>query len=457
MDKTIQFFYEISQIPRESGNEQKISEYLCEFAKKRNLPFEKDEYNNVIIKKKNSEKLPIILQSHMDMVCEKDIDKVIDFETDPIEVYEEEGYLKAKGTTLGADNGIGVAQILNILDSNIKCNIEAIFTVSEETTMIGAQKINLSDIKSKQMISLDGFDKNTIIIESASFFDIILEHEYDFKSIKEDNIYKIELSGLDGGHSGFDINKNRGNASIELASLLKKIDNIKLISFTGGTKFNVIPSLAESKFSSKESEDSIKEHIINFLRDRKTKYKSISIRLEKINSKKEYEGLNNENSLNFLDTINNFKHGVYKENNKKEVTTSINLGVVDLKDRTFKIGMRSSKENEKTECLKYIENYSLENKLKFKILSSQPFFETDENSEFITKLKNAFEKVNNQEELNIKSVHITVEAGLFKDKIKDLQVAIISPEIQNAHTIKECVNLESIEKCDRWLKEFLES
>ena len=172
-NKTISFFKEISNIPRESGNEKAISNYICEFAKKRNLNYLQDEYGNVIIKKYNGKNEPIIFQAHLDMVCEKDNNNH-DFRKDPIEVYEAEGYLRAKGTTLGADNGIGVAQILNILDDSLKLNIEAIFTVSEETSMCGAENIDLSTIKGRLLIKLDGFNKKTIITERACFYDIIM-------------------------------------------------------------------------------------------------------------------------------------------------------------------------------------------------------------------------------------------------------------------------------------------
>ena len=458
MSKTIEYFYEISKIPRESGNEENIAKYLCEFAKKRNLYFRKDEYNNVIIKKKNCDKAPIILQAHTDMVCEKEVDKEFNFEKDAIEVYEENGYLKAKGTTLGADNGIGVAQILNVLDSDIKCNIEAIFTSSEETTMVGAENINLDDLEANQMINLDGFEENTIVIESASFFDIILEHKYTFEELKESRIYKMSLTGMEGGHSGFDINKNRGNSSIELANLLKQITNIKLVTFTGGTKFNVIPSSAEARFVSNKSEEEIENTINEFVTSRKEVYKDIKVVLEEISiENSNRKGLNNENSLEFLEAICKFKHGVFIKNDRDEATTSINLGVVDLENKVLKIGMRSSKKEEERKCIEYIEKYSLENNLDFKVLGSQPGFETKENSEFVGKIKRAFEKTNKEETLSVKSVHITVEAGFFKEKIKDLEVAIISPKILGAHTAYECVSIESIKKCDEWLREILES
>ena len=195
--KTIDFFKEISKIPRESGNELQISNYICEFARKKNLEYIQDKYGNVIIKKYNGKNDPIILQAHIDMVCEKEnIDH--NFKTDPIEIYEEDGFIKAKGTTLGADNGIGVAEILNILDDNLNLNIEAIFTVSEETDMHGAEKIDVSSLKGKQMLNLDGFEEKTIITESACFYDIILNLDYIFEKKTNKNLYKIKIEGMPG-------------------------------------------------------------------------------------------------------------------------------------------------------------------------------------------------------------------------------------------------------------------
>jgi len=455
MSKTIDFFYEISKIPRESGNEENIANYLCEFAKARNLYYEKDKYNNVIIKKKTSEKTPIILQAHLDMVCEKENGLDIDFEKNPIEIIKKGDFLKANGTTLGADNGIGVAQILNILDSKLKCNIEAIFTVEEETTMIGAEKIDLSDIESKQMINLDGFEEDTIIIESASFFDIILKQNYNFESEVKEKIYKINLEGLLGGHSGFDINKNRGNAGIILAEFLKKIEDIKILNFISGTKFNVIPSSAECIFISNKELKCIKNDIDNFLKDKKKEYEDLKVFINELSKVNNLEHLSNKDSIKFIDSIFYFKHGVFCENNRKEVTTSINLGVVDLKKQVLKVGMRSSRKEEESKCLSYIKQYCLENKFEFVLLGSQPGFETKEESSLVKKLQKSYKNINENKEPSIKSVHITVETGFFKEKIKNLEVAIISPKILNAHTPNECVSIESVNRCDKWLRDFL--
>lgn len=453
-NKTIKFFYQISKIPRESGNEKEISNYICDFAKERNLEYFQDKYGNVIIKKKNSNSTPVILQAHLDMVCEKN--REFNFEKQGIEIYEENGYLKANGTTLGADNGIGVAQILNILDSDIKANIEAIFTVQEETTMIGAENITVSNLSGNKMINLDGFSDHTITIESASFFDIIYKMNFNFnKNNKFKKIYKINLTGLQGGHSGFDINKNRGNSSIILAKLLKKFENIEIAEFIGGTKFNVIPSAAESIFSSNLKKEKLEKIICNYINIEKNNYKKINIELEEINIEKDF--LNNNDSEKFLNSILEFKNGVINENEKKEVTTSVNLGVVDLRNMIMKIGMRSSRKDEENNCIENLKKYAKINNYEFKILSSQPGFFTSEEDNLVKELINIHEKIFKNKKLNVKSVHVTVEAGFFKEKIKDLQIAIISPKIIGAHTVNECVEIESILECDMWLKEYLEN
>lgn len=454
MSKTIDFFYEISRIPRESGNESKIAEYLCDFAKERNLEYVKDEYNNVIIKKCNSEKEPLILQAHIDMVCEKDGDKEFDFDLDSIEVCEKDGYLCANGTTLGADNGIGVAQILNILDSDVLANIEAVFTASEETTMSGAENIDVGVLKGKKLICLDGFEEETILLESAAFFDIILKNKFRFDKSGNGNAYIIKLSGLEGGHSGFDINKGKGNAIQELAMFLENIKDIQLAHFNGGTKFNVIPSSAEAIFYTKCNVVELNDRLKEYLESKKREYKSIAMILEERDSLEQC--LSNQDSYNYLHSLVSFKHGVYFENDSKEVTSSINLGVVDLVSQTFKIGMRSSRKKEEKEVLKYIKDYASNNNYEFVLLGSQPGFETSKDSFLIKKMREAYDKIDDVNKLKMKTVHITVEVGFFKEKIKNLDVAIISPNIIGAHTTLERVEISSVIKCDEWLYKIIE-
>lgn len=452
-DKTIKFFKEISMIPRESGNEKQISDYICNFAKSRNLEYIQDKYNNVIIKKYVRNSSPIILQAHLDMVCEKEENLEFDFKKDSIEVYEKNGFLKAKGTTLGADNGIGVAQILNILDSNLDISIEAIFTVSEETTMIGAENIDVSSLKGKEMINLDGFESDTIITESASFFDIVLETNFKFTENISTNLYSITLTGMLGGHSGFDINNNRGNSSIELASLIKKLGDVQLAEFVSGTKFNVIPSSGKCTFYSDMEFEKINDIINNFQTQKQNEYNNSEFKvILETSTINETVCLSKEESNRFLNSITSFRQGVFFMN--KQVTTSQNLGIVNLKENVFKIGVRSSRKNEEQIILDYLKTFSHENNFIFNIIGSQPGFETKENSTLIKKLVKAYEKIENTTPI-LKSVHITVESGFFESKIPGLQVAIISPKILGAHTINEMVDIDSVQKCDKWLFETL--
>lgn len=450
---TIQFFKEIAKIPRESGNEKQIAEYLCQFAKQRNLFYECDQYHNVLIKKKTVDKEPIILQAHTDMVCEKEEDKEFNFEKDSIEVVEENGYLKAKGTTLGADNGIGVAQILAILDSDIPCNIEAVFTVTEETSMIGAMNFDTSKLAGNKLLNLDGFEENVILIESASFYDIILKLSNQFSEPKNKNAYEITLNGMEGGHSGFDIDKKRGNSNIELAKLLEKIDDVEIGDFVGGTKFNVIPSKAKAQIRTNLTEEQMKKLCQATQEEIQRSYSQIEITIV---SKSVERVLNNEQSKNFLQKIVQFPHGVLYRNDNQEVTTSINLGVVNLKKQEFKVGMRSSKEVEEQKCLDLLKNYSKQYQLDFTIIGSQPGFESNPNSPLIQELLKSHPIEEFYKLPELKSVHITVEVGFFKQKMPSLQIAIISPNIQGAHTTKECVEIASIQKVDKWLMNFIQ-
>lgn len=451
--RTIDFFKELTKIPRESGNEEKIADYLCEFAEKRDLFYERDKYNNVLIKKQTIDKEPIILQAHTDMVCEKEANKEFDFEADAIQVIEKDGYLKADGTTLGADNGIGVAQILAILDSDISCNIEALFTVSEETSMIGAMNFDTSKLKGTKLLNLDGIEENTILLESACFYDIILKLKNNFQKPINKNQYEIELEGMPGGHSGADINKKCGNSSIELAKLLEKIENIEISNFIGGTKFNVIPSQAKAHFYTDLPYDNIKRICQITQSELQKNYSKITITINSI--EEENEVLDNKQSKELLHQIIQFPHGVIKTNQNNEVTTSVNLGVVDLKEQEFKVGMRSSKELEEKECLEMIQQYCRKNQLEFTILSSQPGFESSPNSALIKKLLQAHPIEEFKKNPQLKSLHVTLEVGFFKEKIPNLEIAVISPNIHGAHTTKECVEIASIERTDKWLINFI--
>ena len=448
VSKTIGYFMELSKIPRESGNEKMIADYIVNFAKERNLEYKRDEFDNVIIKKYVNDKEPIILQSHLDMVCVKENGLDFDFSNDSLNVYEDNGYLTAMGTSLGADNGIGVAQMLNILDNDLDISIEAIFTTNEETTMEGAEKIDLSDLRGKKMINLDGFDSDTILIESASFTDIDIHLNCRFDN-NTSNLYKISLTGLEGGHSGFDINRIRSNSIIMLSNLLLNFGDIKICSFNGGTKINVIPSSSEAIISTSLN---VLEIVNKYLNDERKKYANLDVSIERLNGS--MMALSNDNSKLFLESLSTFKHGVLNVNERNEVTTSENLSTVDLKENLVRVGLRSSIDQQRDEVIKYLNDYCKEYGYELLITGYQPGFRTLENSKIVNDLSDAYVKINGYRP-NLKSVHIGVEVGFIKDKIKDLEVAIISPNIIGAHSVSERVEIKSINKCDEWILEYL--
>ncbi|MBQ9793021.1 MAG: M20/M25/M40 family metallo-hydrolase [Clostridia bacterium] len=443
------YFKEISNIPRGSGNEKGMQEYLVNFAKQRNLPYYADKFNNVIIYKKTSDTKPIILQAHTDMVCVKSAKSKIDFSIDPIELKQKGDLLMAKETSLGADDGIGVAIILDILNSNIPVNIEAVFTSEEETTMNGAYKIDTKKLKAKQMICLDGFEGNTIITSSASFTDFLVKFNNEKLLIDSTNLntYKLVIGGLEGGHSGFDIDKNRGSSHKLMAGLLTKIEDVKINSFVGGHNYNVIPSKTECVFTTLKTEKDLKAIIKQFYSLIKKQYKNLKIEY----SKQLKNSIVLKNSEQFLNFILSYPHGVFFKDNNNQVVASQNLSEINTENGFIKIGLRSSDKNKDKEMLKRLkvlcENYSFEGK----IIDTQPAFNTFENSEMLENL------IKTGENPKIVKMHIAVECGIFQDRVKNLDVAIISPTIKNAHSIQETLDIPSTIQTSNWLKNFLKN
>ena len=450
-NSVFKFFEQICSIPRSSGNPKGIQQYLIDFAKQRNLPYFADNYGNVIINKKTSNYEPIILQAHTDMVCVKSAKSNIDFDKEGINVVKKGNFLTAKNTSLGADNGIGMALILDVLDSNIPCNIQAVFTADEETTMQGAYNLDIKKINAKKMICLDGFNSNTIITSSAGFVDfyvtqknekIFLENTPDIKT------FKLSVYGLLGGHSGFDINKNRGSSHKLASSLLLKVPDVQLIKFSGGHNFNVIPTKTECVFSTKMPEKELKNIIKYFYKQNKRIYPSLKIKC----SRQLNQTLVLKNGLKFLKFINKFNQGVLNLDENNNVTSSQNISEVSAENGYMKIGIRCSNKEREKEIVKNLTKLCNEFSLEAKVLDSQPAFKTLNNS---TLLQNLIKSSPNK----VKEVklHIAVECGIFQERVKNLDVAIISPTILDAHSINERVNISSVLETSNWLKTFFKN
>jgi len=252
--EVISLFAQLSQIPRESGNEKAVSDWIRGWAEERSLQVKQDEIWNLVIKKNASQGYEdhpaVLMQAHIDMVCEKDRDSTHDFTKDPIELdFDGEWIRSADGTTLGADNGIGVAAAMAILDDDTLAHppLEVVFTVQEETTFAGAETVDVSDCSAMQMINLDHADERELIVGSCGGTGV----EFTMPLAREEEApqgfeaFHIRLTGLQGGHSGEDIHRGRGNAISLLLRFLES-PGLKVISMTGGTNRLAIPREAEA-------------------------------------------------------------------------------------------------------------------------------------------------------------------------------------------------------------------
>ena len=259
--EVLKYFEDICKIPHGSGNMEQISSYCIDFAKSHSLRFVCDEAKNVIIYKEassgfeNSE--PIILQAHLDMVCQKNSDSSFDFEKDSLDIYVDGDFIKAKGTTLGADNGIGVAIIMAILaDDNLSHPpIEAVFTTDEEIGMIGASKLDFSLFKSKKMINLDSEDENILTVSCAGGSDFTLSLPIEKTKVTGEKVI-LTIDGLKGGHSGVEIDKGRVNANLLCARLLNHLRQkfeFNILKINGGTKANAIPYTSTVELVTKDA------------------------------------------------------------------------------------------------------------------------------------------------------------------------------------------------------------
>ena len=257
MISPIEVFKELSAIPRGSGNEKGVADFLEGFAAERGLGFYRDADQNVLISKPGVGKT-VILQGHSDMVCEKNDGVDHDFERDPIEIIEENGIIRANGTTLGADDGVSIAVMLSILDdASVTSPIECLITSKEEIGLLGMGAFDFSLIKGRAMINLDSTEEGTATVSCCGGVrtDITIPAE---RSATEDNGYSLKVRGLYGGHSGEDINKSRKNAILVALKLIRRVSGVRIASIEGGSKDNAIPRECTVTFTSSDPDAAVK-------------------------------------------------------------------------------------------------------------------------------------------------------------------------------------------------------
>lgn len=449
----LKYFYEISKIPRKSGNEEKIAKYLIEFAKERNLKYYTDSKFNIVIWKDASigyeDKEILGFQCHTDMVCEKIDGSTHDFLKDSIKLKVEDGYIKTYDTTLGADNGIGVSYILEILDSNLKTpKLECIFTTQEETTMEGVRFLDGNILKSRRIISFDNFLDTEILISSATAKRWVSKI-YMKRQEKDKNLiyYKLDISGFKGGHSGIDIwDKKRGNPIKIVADNLNELESIRVVEISGGSSENVIPRDIKVVFAIEESEKDILEKIGNNLESLKKVYGNIDIYLKELEDKEkeEIKIYSKEDTKRLLEYIVNYKNGPLEYDEEGNVILSGNLGRIESFEN-YVLLKYSVRYNDKKIGEKLVSEIE-EDMKKYNVICEESSYMLGYEEPKESKLLNIVEKVYIEVMGNIpkkKKSQACLECGYLGQKIENLEYIAIAPNIFDAHSPKERVEIAS--------------
>ena len=463
----LKYFYEISKIPRKSGNEEKIAKYLIKFAKERNLKYYTDSKFNVVIWKDASigyeDKEILGFQCHTDMVCEKVDGSNHDFLKDSLDLIIENGFLKAKDTTLGADNGIGVSYILEILDSNLNTPaLECIFTSTEETTMEGVRFLDGNILKSKRIISFDNFLDTEILISSATAKRWISKI-YMKRQEKDENLiyYKLDISGFKGGHSGIDIwDKKRGNPIKIVADMLNGFESIRLVEISGGSSENVIPRDIKVVFAIEESEIGIIEKIESKFESLKKVYGNIEIYLKELEDKgtENIRIYSKEDTKRLLEYIINYENGPLEYDEEGNVILSGNLGRIESFEN-YVLLKYSVRYNEKKIGEKLVSEIE-ENMEKYNVICEDSSYMLGYEEPKESKLLNIVEKAYIEVMGNIpkkKKSQACLECGYLGQKIENLEYIAIAPNIFDAHSPKERVEIASANKIWKIIEELIEN
>jgi len=466
-------FDEIRKIPRCSKHEEKIREHILDFAKKNGLKTKTDKTGNVVILKsasKGMEKKPtVILQGHMDMVCEKNSDVKHDFTKDPIKLVKKGDILTADGTTLGADNGIGLAISMAILeDKSLKHGpIEALFTVDEETGLTGAFAMSSDMLTGKILLNLDSEDFGVITVGCAGGGDSKIEMPVETKSINGNmTSINVKVSGLRGGHSGVDIHEQRGNAVKLLTRMLWKAkDDYKfyISEIKGGDKHNAIPREAYAKISIDKSEKdefitTLKKEEKDILEEIKPIDPKFKVDVEDVDKIK--TTMTDKSQNNLLNLLHGLPHGVekYSYDIPALVETSTNLATVAFNDKHVQIGMstRSSIKSALQDLRDRIRATAELSNAKVEEEKPYPGWKPNMDSKLLALSKKIFKDMYKQE-AKVEAIHAGLECGIIGEKFPGMDMISIGPTIKYPHSPEEQVHISTVDKFYEYVLKILEN
>jgi dipeptidase D len=465
-------FYDLTQIPRPSGHEGKVVEHIIKFAESNNLQYTVDEAGNIIVRKEarneksNSKK--VALQAHLDMVPQKNSDKIHDFTTDPIETIIEIDWVKANKTTLGADNGIGVAAILAALESD-KINhgpLEALFTISEETGMDGAFGMKPDELNADILFNLDSEEEGELIVGCAGGLDANISARYIKEVPQNLDFYVIEIKGLKGGHSGVDINLGRGNANfllVQLLLVLEKDCKVRLAYFSGGNLRNAIPREATAIIGIKSDKiEKLQTIVREYFKLLHSKFEGIEegIKVELISTEHKGSVMPTSKQGTLLNALNTCPNGVIRMSPSipDVVQTSTNLSIVRIEDGNYEVKclLRSSKDEEKDQLADKMKNIFHNAGAEISFDGSYPGWQPDMDSFILIKSKETY-KALFKKVPEVKVIHAGLECGIIGGVYPNMEMISFGPTIKNPHSPDEKVHIRSVQKFWDFLVLLLES
>lgn len=463
------YFKKLSAIPRGSGNMSAVADFCEAFAKEHGLKCIRDKVNNVIIFKNGTaeykESAPVILQGHLDMVCQKTPDCDIDFEHDGLDIYVDSDFIKARGTTLGADNGIAVAMVLAILESRDIAHppIEAVFTIDEEIGMIGALALDTSVLKGTKMINLDSETEGNVVVSCAggSDFEVVLPIK---SQVVHGQKLTIDIYGLKGGHSGVEIDKNRVNANMLAGRILNDLSKsipFDIISINGGDKANAIPNrcVIELCVDTAEYAFSALQDIYNGIKaeisDREGDFKMDIT----VGNTAKYNCFKNDIKSKLIYTLLCVPNGITEMSASIEglVQTSLNLGI--LSTNNCNVVLHFALRSNKMSALEFLEKrlcaFFEMLDLSYKTFGHYPAWEYRENSPLRDVCCLVYSEISGKQ-ATIEAIHAGLECGVFASKIKDFDCIAIGPTLCDVHTTRERLSISSTENLYNMLLKILE-
>lgn len=464
-------FADLNAVPRGSKKEERVIQFMVDFGKKLNLETIVDPVGNVIIKKPASKGMEnrktVVMQSHLDMVHQKNSDTIFDFDTEGIKMKIVGDWVKAEGTTLGADNGLGVAAIMSVLASkDIKHPaIEALFTIDEETGMTGAMGLQAGYLNGEILLNLDTEEDDEIDIGCAGGIDITAENAYNEVHTPSNSYgYSIAVTGLNGGHSGMDIHKGLGNANKIMNRILYEVqDAIRISEINGGSLRNAIPRESFAIISVYNSQkDIFTKTIKKIIKEIKTEFKTVDPNLEiefkEIEAPKKVMTSISQTTL--LKTLYAAHNGVYRMSHDMAdlVETSNNVARVIVKDELIKILCltRSSVESSKKDLANALKSTFEMAGYNVSLSGSYPGWKPDVASPILKVLTENYEKLFN-EKASVVACHAGLECGILGTNYPEMDMISFGPTIQGAHSPDERANIKSSQKFWKFLLTILEN